>query len=145
MLSPSSPSPLLRLPRELRDIIYGFYLAVYGGYVYDFRAGKLRGADAPDRPIDLALTFTCRQIAAEMRGVALGANTIHFRTYSAPDVNLIAWQLGEVLEQCLYEANAQLAKPTPNEPIPYTDWPRFDKSVYEQLSCRSALPTGKFG
>ncbi|KAI1736120.1 hypothetical protein F4680DRAFT_275040 [Xylaria scruposa] len=136
MLSPSSSSPLLRLPRELRDIIYGFYLAVDGGYVYDFRTGKLRGADAPDRPIDLALTFTCRQIAAEMRGVALGVNTIHFRTYSAPDVNLIAWQLDEVLGQCFYEANAQLAKYTPGEPPRYADLPRFDKSVYEQLLCR---------
>ncbi|KAJ3577370.1 hypothetical protein NPX13_g3194 [Xylaria arbuscula] len=136
MPSPPPPSPLLKLPRELRDIIYDFYVAIDGGYVYDFRAGKLRGADAPDRPIDLALTYTCRQITAEMRGVALSANTIHFRTYSAPDVNLIAWQLEQVLEQCSYEANAQLAKRDYNERGISYHYPRFNKSVYEQLSCR---------
>ncbi|KAI3321438.1 hypothetical protein HD806DRAFT_152912 [Xylariaceae sp. AK1471] len=72
-----SPRPtFLGLPRELRDMIYRFYVAVDKGYVYNFQSGKLRTADG--RPIDHALMMTCRLVACEMRGIALTTNTITF-------------------------------------------------------------------
>ena len=60
-----TPPAILRLPRELRDLIYEHYVQVNGGY---------------GSPISTALILTCRQIAAELRGLALGQNTITFYT-----------------------------------------------------------------
>jgi len=61
----------------MRNEIYSQYLTVRDGYTYDFEAGKLR---ANGRPIDLALMYTCRLVASEMRGLALRLNTVVFRT-----------------------------------------------------------------
>ncbi|KAI1350788.1 hypothetical protein F5Y01DRAFT_325850 [Xylaria sp. FL0043] len=82
--------PLLDLPGKLRDAIYQQYVIVEGGYVYEFKRGKLRAANDPEHPIDLALMYTCRQIAREMMSMALSANTITFRTLSSPELSLRA-------------------------------------------------------
>ncbi|KAF2692191.1 hypothetical protein K458DRAFT_286022 [Lentithecium fluviatile CBS 122367] len=72
------PRPHLRgIPRELRDEILKAYVKVEGGYTYIFRSGKLT---AKGQPVDLALTFTYRLISEEMRGLALGLNSIIFST-----------------------------------------------------------------
>ncbi|KAK4441985.1 hypothetical protein QBC34DRAFT_456898 [Podospora aff. communis PSN243] len=61
-------SCLLTVPREIRDHIYHEYLFNENGYLPCLK------------PIDLALTYTCRQIADEMRGLALRLNTVIFTT-----------------------------------------------------------------
>ncbi|KAF2649693.1 hypothetical protein K491DRAFT_762222 [Lophiostoma macrostomum CBS 122681] len=76
-----SQSRFLGLPRELRDIIYQYYVLEDGGYIFNPDSRKL---EAPgNRPISMALMFTCRNVAAEMRGVALKTNTINFFTWNS--------------------------------------------------------------
>lgn len=72
----------LSLPQELRNAIYEYYVST-DGYHYHYESGKLRTSAGP---IDLALTYTCRQVASEMLGLALRSNVIHFSTlYSDPE------------------------------------------------------------
>ncbi|KAH7384705.1 hypothetical protein BKA66DRAFT_416675 [Pyrenochaeta sp. MPI-SDFR-AT-0127] len=73
---------LLQLPRELRDLIYRFYILDEGGYIYNPATRKFKNANG--RLIDLALSLTCRQVATEMRGLALELNTLTFKTWT-PD------------------------------------------------------------
>lgn len=73
---------LLRLPHELRNIIFDYYFHRDGGYVYSFESNKLTNTDGS--VIDLSLVFTCRQLAVEMRGAAFRPNTITFRTFFSP-------------------------------------------------------------
>ena len=86
MASPSRPthmqlqSPLFRLPRELRDQIYGHYLYCESGLEYDFDKNKLTWANGEH--IDLSLTYACRQAAAELHGLTLRLNTVTFRSTS---------------------------------------------------------------
>ena len=74
---------LSRLPRELRDIIYDYCTSENGGYCFDPMGRKLRTLSGDK--IDLSLTYTCKSIAAEMRGVPFRNNTIHFTTSPSPD------------------------------------------------------------
>ena len=73
----ASKARFLSIPRELRDIIYRYYLSEDNGYQFDFESRKLR---ASNRPIDLALMYTSRQVAAEMEGLAFEFNTVTFST-----------------------------------------------------------------
>jgi hypothetical protein len=70
---------ILRLSCELRDILYKYYVQNEDGYLYRFETNKLTKADRT--AVDLSLPFTCRQIAEEMREVALRANKISFTTF----------------------------------------------------------------
>ncbi|EAT76575.1 hypothetical protein SNOG_15996 [Parastagonospora nodorum SN15] len=72
-------SSFLLLPREVRDIIYDYYVCCDGGYVYDFEGNKL--VQANGNHIELALLRTCHQVAREMNGLALPTNTITFSTF----------------------------------------------------------------
>ncbi|TIC95900.1 hypothetical protein CH35J_008264 [Colletotrichum higginsianum] len=81
------------LPWELRDMVYEHYFAVAGGYVCDsqsFLRGKLRGSGVFSRRIDLDLIFTCRQVAAETKGLPFRANTITFKTVTSQDLGVLA-------------------------------------------------------
>ncbi|EUC39751.1 hypothetical protein COCMIDRAFT_110688, partial [Bipolaris oryzae ATCC 44560] len=69
-------SPFFQLPRELRDLIYDYYVRCDGGYVYDVEARKFRQADGG--PVFNALALTCRQAAFELEGLAFQVNTITF-------------------------------------------------------------------
>ena len=95
-------SRLLGLPRELRDHIYREYIfsGAEEGYIYDFPAGKLRTATG--RPIDLNLMYTCRRIAAEMQGLALGLQTITFSTLYSEDVRVRAGFWETIIEEGRY-------------------------------------------
>jgi hypothetical protein len=73
-----STSFLLKLPREVRDMIYEHYTRT-DGYIHNFETNKLRQANGS--PIDLSLTLTCRQIAQETNGLGLLRNTITFSTF----------------------------------------------------------------
>jgi hypothetical protein len=81
-------SHFLLLARELRDLIYSYYVAIDGGYVYDPlpEPGRLRAADG--RRNGLALMYTCRQVAAEMKGLALRDNVVTFSTSNAAEVSV---------------------------------------------------------
>ncbi|KAJ0314299.1 hypothetical protein Brms1b_006965 [Colletotrichum noveboracense] len=86
-------SHLFRLPRELREIIYGYYITVDGGYLCDtdaFVAGRLKRIDG--QPIDIALIYTCKTIAEEMDrgGLAMRLNAISFTTLYSPDLSTLA-------------------------------------------------------
>ena len=69
---------ILRLPRELRDLIYEYYTQVQGGYTYNFMTNKLTQADG--RPISHSLVLACRQTAFELRNIFFRLNTITFST-----------------------------------------------------------------
>ena len=71
-----SPQGFLKLPRELRDAIYEYYVAHPDGYRYNPETGKLRISDRST--IEASFMYTCKQIAAEMKGLALRYNTITF-------------------------------------------------------------------
>ncbi|KAI4619322.1 uncharacterized protein J4E87_007572 [Alternaria ethzedia] len=75
----TTQSTILRLPRELRDLIYEHYTRIDGGYTYDYASNKIREADGS--PVSIALMLSCRQIASELRGLAFGLNPITFSTY----------------------------------------------------------------
>jgi hypothetical protein len=78
-----STCPFLRLPRELRDIIYTYYTAEPDGVVYDPRKEKLTKANG-DR-IELAFVCTCRLVAKELGGLSLSLNKITFHTSFSDD------------------------------------------------------------
>jgi len=67
-------SPLFRLPRELRDEIYAYYSHEDDGLLYDFPSRRLRFVNGRG----LELSYTCKAIAGEMRGLPLRFNTITF-------------------------------------------------------------------
>jgi hypothetical protein len=81
----------LQLPRELRDLIYDLYLRCDGGYVYNFETNKLAQANGDE--IELALIYTCRQVAKEMIGLALSINTVTFSTYYSEATQELAGRL----------------------------------------------------
>ncbi|KAL8690126.1 MAG: hypothetical protein Q9218_004358 [Villophora microphyllina] len=68
----------LSLPRELRNTIYHYYVFEADGYYFEYESGKLRTSG--NRPIDLALMYTCTFVAAEMHQLALRSNTLNFAT-----------------------------------------------------------------
>ncbi len=69
-------SAFLQLPRELRDIIYGYYLHCDGGYVYHAESQRFRQPNGD--AVCHALALTCRQIASELDGLAFQLNSITF-------------------------------------------------------------------
>jgi len=71
-------SLLFRLPRELRDEIYGYYLREQGGYTFSLSAQKFRRSNG--MPIELALGYICKRVAAEIHGYALRENTLRFNS-----------------------------------------------------------------
>ncbi|KAK1716100.1 uncharacterized protein BDZ83DRAFT_635122 [Colletotrichum acutatum] len=97
------------LPRELRDMIYRLYVVSDGGYVLNPESNRLR--NAMGRPIDLALTYTCKRVADEMRGLALEANTITVSTFYSPherhrarDFDVVMTMLHDSLQSALNRA-----------------------------------------
>jgi len=96
------PSSFLCLPREVRDLIYEAYVTdgAVDGYFFDFQSGKLRTANY--ERIDLALTHTCRQVANEMRGLALQRNMITFTTVYSEDLRASAARFQYLLD-CFHQ------------------------------------------
>jgi hypothetical protein len=105
-------SPFFRLPLELREQVYFHYVYEPTGYHHEATSGKLRCADG--RPLDLALQYTCRSIAAEMSGLALQHNTITFTPFEDKRADymdqLLDWQehgywylLGQASTQFTYQ------------------------------------------
>ena len=80
--------PLLALPREMRDKIYYHYVYEDDGYRFDFTSGRLQVSSG--QKLNLILKYICKSIAAEMRLVALGSNTINFTTISLESVYMNA-------------------------------------------------------
>jgi hypothetical protein len=80
---PSAMPAFLQLPRELRDLIYDYYFRCEDGYIYNFESNTLTQADGQPNP--LSLTLICRQIQAEVQGLALGMSTIVFTTAFTED------------------------------------------------------------
>lgn len=78
-------------------MIYHEYLLIDAedGYVFHFETGKLR--TATNKPIDLNLMYTCRDVAAEMRGLALKTHTITFKTLYSDDLSFLAHQFHHFL------------------------------------------------
>lgn len=74
-------SILFSLPPEIRHSIYEWYVYDGGGYRFDSASHKFRMSN--NQPIDLALMYTCKSIAAEMHGIALNTNTLVFSTTSS--------------------------------------------------------------
>lgn len=102
-----APEPtFLGIPRELRDIIYKFYVTLPDGYVYDFKSGRLKAAGATNITVlttsnALALQSTCKQVADEMRGLALSLNTITFSTVDHSDAGERAGRFSHNLARLL--------------------------------------------
>jgi hypothetical protein len=89
-LSMASRSPLLELPRELRDCIYSHYFVAGNGLVFDY--DTTRQSAFCKKPLDLNLQLTCRVLADETRGLAFKLNTLHF---SCSSESLISPSLGQ--------------------------------------------------
>ncbi|KAI4630102.1 hypothetical protein J4E80_001035 [Alternaria sp. BMP 0032] len=102
---------ILRLPRELRDLIYEHYVQVDGGYCHNFETNRLLQADGS--PISTALALTCRQIATEMRGLALGQNTITFSTHFSESTRQQAGVLNGAMHNIVYRKKVLLQKLIP--------------------------------
>lgn len=63
-------SPLFRLPREVRNLIYDYYAQGKEGYIYDKETGKLLYVHPSAQTVGLGLMITCRIAAEEMQAVA---------------------------------------------------------------------------
>jgi hypothetical protein len=91
-------SALFRLPREIRDEIYNYYvweekcsrwycdvcaseslISLNLGYLHNPVTDRLQTFDG--RVIRNALSYTCKRVAQEMDGLALRFNTVTFRTH----------------------------------------------------------------
>lgn len=72
----------LDLPGEVRNAIYDYYVPHEGALVLDPQTNKLKVANGG--VADLALMFTCKKIASEVKSYALPSYTITFQTYSPP-------------------------------------------------------------
>lgn len=63
-------SPLFRLPRELRDIIYEYYAQGRRAYKFNKDTNTLRYRDVSARAENLGLVVTCKIAVEEMKKVA---------------------------------------------------------------------------
>ncbi|KAK3367061.1 hypothetical protein B0T24DRAFT_379653 [Lasiosphaeria ovina] len=66
------------LARELRDMVYEYYVAIDGGYIFNLESGKLKAASP--RAHLFALQQTCKRVADELTGLALTHNLVTFST-----------------------------------------------------------------
>ena len=84
--------PFLKLPRELRDMVYQHYVLEPDGYHYDYDASTFRKFNG--QPLDLSLTYTCKAIRVEMRYITLNTNRLVFTTVYSESERLRAgrWQ-----------------------------------------------------
>ncbi|PSN73517.1 hypothetical protein BS50DRAFT_583044 [Corynespora cassiicola Philippines] len=82
-------SHFLRLPREIRDLVYKNYVYEKDGYVFDSQTGKFATKSNRNR-IDLSLMYTCLQVGNEMKGVALGHNVVVFSTFHSKEYRAFA-------------------------------------------------------
>jgi len=60
-------SPLFRLPREVRDAIYAYYVLGEDGYHYDSQSGKMLYTTEPKQTVRLGLIITCRIAHEELK------------------------------------------------------------------------------
>lgn len=101
----SQPSTLLLLPRELRDLIYDHFIGTKG-YIHCPTTRKL--TKNPDhQPVGLALTLTCRQLAAEVRDYAFrnSTNNVTFTSIYTDDLRIAAGRWGDIFAAlCRVEA-----------------------------------------
>ena len=97
-------SRLIALPRELRDLIYDFYLRC-DGYTYESNSRKLLTVDL--EKINLSLMYTCEQITTEMYGLPLQTNTVSFSTTYHKNLRSNAGLFGALLKQ-LYEVRTDI-------------------------------------
>jgi hypothetical protein len=78
-----SQSTLFRLPRELRDQIYEYYLRAENGSFYDPHTEKMMdsypsfGARAP-QVVNIGLIWTCKIAAEETKCIGLRHNEVVF-------------------------------------------------------------------
>jgi hypothetical protein len=121
---------LLRLPRELRDLIYEYYFDGEGGFKYDFVTNKLRWADGLS--IDLSLVLACRQIAAETHGLALRTNTLRFKTFHSDHTQEHASVL-HVVNREIYERQESLLDSLAPELLSQ-EQAQVAKSLYPQFA-----------
>jgi hypothetical protein len=71
-------SPLSRIPRELRDEIYSYYVHHEGGLHYQFAGERSDQRHSSDgQPVELPLRSTCSRLALETKGVVFHSNTVH--------------------------------------------------------------------
>ena len=84
--------PFLKLPRELRDMVYHHYVLEPDGYHFDYNANTFRKFSG--QPLDLSLLYTCKAIREEMRYVTLNINRLVFATVYSESERLRAgrWQ-----------------------------------------------------
>ena len=100
--------PLFSLARELRDMIYGFYVTTEGGYSLNHQSGKLVTVEG--HRIDLALAYTCKTVATEMRNLPLQINAIHITTNGDQKFRSAAGRYNALFKrQCTLQTSLLLA------------------------------------
>ncbi|KAF2497118.1 hypothetical protein BU16DRAFT_349988 [Lophium mytilinum] len=123
-------SPLFRLPRELRDEIYGYVFYKPKGLRFDERTRRLRGMRdwEKEESLDLAINYTCKAIHEETLDLSLKVNEIHFGASpnsrgiisSATRFNMFLERL--TLEQRRLLRNVSLIEHLDNDYIPDLDF-----------------------
>ncbi|KAL6720944.1 hypothetical protein ACLMJK_000044 [Lecanora helva] len=79
----------------LRDMIYHYYVFEADGYHFDYNSCKLRAPE--NRPINLALMYTCTTVATELQHLALKSIVVHFPTIDSEAERLHAGRFDRFL------------------------------------------------
>ena len=140
-MSPFPYSRFLTLPYDLRSIIYHYYVFEEDGYHFDYESGKLRASD--DRPIDLALLYTCKFVAAEMYGLALKTNTLVFKTVYSEAERMKAGYFHWLVEAVDNEKNnvvdhTRFAMTSETRDMVNRKYPQFKLNSDDTLNFRTA-------
>ncbi|KAK8876963.1 hypothetical protein PGQ11_001909 [Apiospora arundinis] len=103
----SSEPAFLRVPREIRDIIYREYVTLEHGYVYNPATNRLKAGGPICKPNLMALQSCCQQVAAEMKGLALKHNIVRFYTVCSARTKYRANALFTLMKN-MYSTEAEL-------------------------------------
>jgi hypothetical protein len=78
-MPPQTQSLFFTLPRELRDMVYDYYVSEKDGYHLRYETGKLNLANGSHINFDFA--YTCKRIENEMTGLFLHLNSVNISTH----------------------------------------------------------------
>jgi hypothetical protein len=97
-----------RLPPELRDQIYTYYLSLEGGYLFDYPTKRLTNADGSR--IDLSLRLISHRIADETRSLALKSNAVHITTFHSDELRVRAGYFKILLDTIRHQKSVRFLK-----------------------------------
>ena len=123
----ASQAHILALPSELRVLIYQHYLYEKDGYSLNHETQNLTRIE--NQPIDLALMYTCKLIAQEMKGLAFNLNLITLSTFYSDSMSARIGKYEKLLKghTALHRQESRLLTP---------GWYLLDNPTYDEI-CRN--------